>query len=555
MSNFLKEAFKSLDILNEDAFSLDKVGIEDLKSFLDGDSLNTSVDIIDPEAETEEDVKDSYIGNVVLDCETCHSMIFKKPEEVIINEEDNLANENEECPYCHSISGYKIVGQIGEYCPHCEEEKPEGEETPEVKVEGEEVEIEKTPTEETEEIEGEEEELTESKNLEEARNANVKLTSDKFDRDGDIIIADLELFPAAKVGKNYNVIFEDEDNLKEIFKVVDLDDSKISLEKVEFEEQGITEPKKVKQAPLYDELQDILSGFGTIMKYNPNTKRMESQNRVALYKEVGVDDDGIFVWVEDEEDASKAQKVADHFNLKTKLDEPTKYVKGPNRKFHIFIDPEEEIMVDKGWFLEEKEDLKEEFSKIEIETDTQKMKMESEEDGKVKVEIEPNIKETEEVETEVIQPITPKTKEEIENNSEEVEEPEEEDIDISEFSEKDFDMLGENYLKEVYDNVVSYKTTSGKVNDKDLILEGIITFNSGKKAKTHFSFTGKDVTKDNKLRFLGENLNITKKKGAFILKGSMKGNRFISESLTYNYSGKDAKTGKSKSLYGTVNKH
>ena len=69
-NNYLAEAFKSMrsdDILNEEAFTLDSKGADELKHFLDGDNVDDSVQSIDPDAKTPEELKDSYIGKVILD--------------------------------------------------------------------------------------------------------------------------------------------------------------------------------------------------------------------------------------------------------------------------------------------------------------------------------------------------------------------------------------------------------------------------------------------------------------------------------------------------------
>ena len=117
MSKLYENAFKALNLLEEEDFELSAVETDELKDFLDNDEEEETVDIIDPNAETEEEVKDSYIGNVVLECSVCHSMIYKDPSEVVEDDEseDDLVNVGEECPYCMSTDGYKIVGQIAPY--------------------------------------------------------------------------------------------------------------------------------------------------------------------------------------------------------------------------------------------------------------------------------------------------------------------------------------------------------------------------------------------------------------------------------------------------------
>lgn len=172
----------------------------------------------------------------------------------------------------------------------------------------------------------------------------------------------------------------------------------------------------------------------------------------------------------------------------------------------------------------------EEFEKVEIETDKEK----------IKIETEPK------EDAEVIEPISDEIKSEIEAQSDD-----ETEIEIDEFSEEDFDELGESYLKNIYSNIKSYKTTDASQAKNSLKLEGIITFNSGKQKKTNFIFEAKDATKSGKVRFIGENAQICRGKKAFTLTGTIQNNKFLSESLNYNYQVKDA-NGKSKRLYGTV---
>ena len=133
----------------------------------------------------------------------------------------------------------------------------------------------------------------------------------------------------------------------------------------------------------------------------------------------------------------------------------------------------------------------------------------------------------------------------IEDDDEEI------DYDIDEFNEDEFDKLGESYLKEVYENVQSFKTSSVHLHENSLIIEGKIKFNSGAEKTTHFIFEAKDATNNGKVRFIGENANITRGKKAFTLTGRVNGSKFIAESFNYNYRAKDAE-GKSNRVYGTI---
>lgn len=220
-----------------------------------------------------------------------------------------------------------------------------------------------------------------------------------------------------------------------------------------------------------------------------------------------------------------------------------------------------------------KKAMTEDFKNVSIETDDTKMEMTSDDNGKVTVTTEPI---TNNSDGEMIAPVSDETVTEIEQaNTEEpateteqtdIEEPatsetsdiapegEEVDVEIDELDENEFDELGESYLKKVYENIEAYKTTSGKIKGDKLILEGMIIFKSGKKAKTNFMFEAKEMTKSGKVKFIGENMQISKNRKAFTITGSLDGKKLITESLTYNYRGKDAKTGVSERLYGTVSR-
>lgn len=127
-----------------------------------------------------------------------------------------------------------------------------------------------------------------------------------------------------------------------------------------------------------------------------------------------------------------------------------------------------------------------------------------------------------------------------------------EDIDVEEIDQDSFDELGESYLKRVYENVNSFKTINGKIDGNKIILEGLIKFNSGKKAKTSFILEAKEITKRGNARFIGMNEGISKNRKAYLITGKIKDKKLMLENFNFNYTGKDSVTGKSKKLYGTV---
>ena len=344
---YLAEAFKALNALNEDTFSLNDDGIRKLSEFEQNDDLTDEISVIDPEAETEDDLQDSYIGKVILDCSVCHSKLYKDKTEVTVDEEQQLANVGEECPYCYTSDGFKVIGEVAAFKDESEDE-------------------------------------------------------------------------------------EDDESKKE-----DEDD-------------------------------------------------------------------------EDEEDDEES-KTDD-------LDES----------------------------------LTESVNNVNVETDDSIVNVNTDENGKVMVSTEP--KNDLGNGDEMLAPLSDETETEILNNDLGIdEETPEEDVDIEDFDEESFDELGESYLRNIYENVNSYKTTQVKQKNNKLVVEGLITFNSGNVKKTSFVFESKDINTNGKVRFIGENLNITRGKKAFTVKGEINNGKFISESLNYNYRAKDD-SGKSTRIYGTVKK-
>jgi hypothetical protein len=164
--------------------------------------------------------------------------------------------------------------------------------------------------------------------------------------------------------------------------------------------------------------------------------------------------------------------------------------------------------------------------------------MTSDENGKVTVTTEPV--EIENTESEMIVPVSDETESDILANNN-VEEPVEElddsetDFEFGEIDEEGLDELGESYLRRVYENVESFKTTSVSANDVTLIVEGLIKFNSGAEKKTGFIFEAKDVNARGQLRFCGHNKHLTDSKDAFSLVGRIDNKKLFVESLKYNY--------------------
>lgn len=462
-TNYLAEAFQQMKLLESETFSFDNDGAAKLSNFMDDDLLTDVEVVIDPEAETEEDLKDSYIGDIILACEVCHSMIYKREEEVSVKEDSDMANVGEVCPYCYSEDGFKIIGKVAPY----EEITVETESGEDVKVEvdGKKIEVETTEETDKDEIE--------------------------------------DLDPETEEDKP-----EDEE---------DLDESVKNLEKAPLEEakEPLSVRLKKRLAMKAENLEEevIEENFYAIVEVDGEERRFPFRDRDAARRYIE--------YVRNGAPEFEGKKIGSMWT--ESLDAESKPLK------------------------EAMEDIS-----ITTETDVIKVKSTPREDKEAIVPMQP-----EEVQ-EIIEPEVEETEEIPEK--EYVEEPvaEEEaidtDVEIEEFDEEGFDDLGESYLKKVYENVESYKTTSGKVVNNSIILEGLITFNSGKKAKTSFIFEAKEMTKRGKLKFVGENVNLSKNKKAFTLTGIAEHKKLMCESLTYNYLARDAKNNKARKLYGTIKK-
>ena len=86
--------------------------------------------IVDVDANTVDKLKDSYLGNAILQCPVCRTLIYKKPDDLRKAEgvegepaQDGLYNVGDECPHCGSEDGFNLVGQVADM--DVPEEEPE----------------------------------------------------------------------------------------------------------------------------------------------------------------------------------------------------------------------------------------------------------------------------------------------------------------------------------------------------------------------------------------------------------------------------------------------
>lgn len=492
----ISNAFKELDLLTEDTFKVNDAGIDKLRDFMDGDQVD-EITIIDPEAETFDDVKESYIGKIILNCGVCQSKFYKDKEDIVIDEETQLANVGEECPYCTSADGFEIVGQVAEYCPDCHEDEDYDDMEDEEDDEDAEVEV----------------DVSEEEDLQEDLGSDLAKYQKWVDYD------------MKKYGKVSNKTKQD------------LDKANLTIVKDKYGAYQVV--SKEIDGKALKESRDLTKFDGTIAKLlADNMSKLSNITDVNELKSKIVD-------LLDSSAIKDKKAVAD---FKARMDK-IKNISSLISTIATYITGM------KSQPKDSKKAVKESVESVEVKTDTDKICVDTEGDS-TKVEVKP--RDDFEAEAEMITPVDDEVRDEIEAeqvSDEEVEDEDNfEDVDFDEFDEESFDELGERYLKKVYENVKSYKTSSGSMKDDKLKLEGVITFNSGKQAKTTFLFEGASILKNGTLKLIGENKNFSDKKNAFGLRGRVNGNKLMVESFNYNYIGKDAATGQSKKLYGTIRK-
>lgn len=248
------------------------------------------------------------------------------------------------------------------------------------------------------------------------------------------------------------------------------------------------------------------------------------------------------------------------------------------------------------------ESLKEGIENISVDTEDTHLEMSTKEDGGVEIETTPLTEdefeltddteaEVEEPEAEEIVPLTDKEQADILDNEEETlddiaaedeeelpipdefeeteeeeeeeeipeeslkskgnsvnegvdEEDDEEESDIDDFDECAFNDLVESYLRRVYENVNTFKTTAIKDSGDTIVVEGIIKFKNNKAMKSSFVFTEATETKTGKVVLEGYNTTFSKAQKSFRVRGSLKNNNYVSESLSYNYTARNLTEGK-----------
>lgn len=561
MSNtFIQEAFQNAYLVEDaEEFSLNVSGPDDTESFLDiinADDDEMISDVYDLEAEAKEELKQSYIGKVILDCNVCHSNVFFDKDQ-ITEDEDGLCCVDIECPYCMSNEGYTIIGEVK---PFVDEEEPVDEiEDVEVTVSEDEPEIEEVEEEPEEELEEglKADEVKELRGDEEINGADGPIAAvDELEGNDEIRGPKYtELNEENGSSKKYVVIANggighDADSLNGL-----LFDSKEEAAEACKKWKNSYDKKDKKTLKPETSIHTYKPGgpFDNAVKANKKNKGLNECGESDKLEECGAPE-----LMEEGAIGSALGAVAGAAITKS----PSGAIKGAQIG--------DAIGDTVGNIFNKDEELTEDIEDVSVSTSDETMTMTTKEDGGVVIETSPNEEEIEEYSgEEMIAPLEPETEVDVEdaieaNDEEEEEIPEDEMIiddefeedepeedEFEEFDEESFDELGESYLKRCYENVTSFKTSGITMNEnKEFIIEGKIGFDSGNEKDTQFIFSPK-TNENGKLKLEGFNKQISKGKKTFKLNCSINDKALICESLNYNYKGKND-LNESVRVYGTV---
>lgn len=574
------DAFKSLSFLNENLFDTSTLGVQKLQSFLDDDlDGEDEIEIIDAEANTQDDLSDSYVGKVIVDCNVCHSHIFKDKEDIDIDD-SGLVNGEDACPYCGEQEGFVIIGEIA---PYGESEETEDDMN----------DIDEVPTED-------EEELTESLNKDTDESLSigagaalggaaigagilgasmlnegddldelldVKLDARGFGGSGNNVHVGPGSMPLtasckrrpAKGSSSLNESPEGDDLATKVLRHLDELEARGELTE---DINDTTFPEDFANLDRY-----INRNRSVIVATNNNYL---SHNMIKRYlthklgKHVCVVDGLTFTM--DDPILGKCQSghilVVDDFDRMkpVRQSELIKYlldtgvaavlIHTGNNKIDNAVAHRFPMVRIKGVT---NDTMTESMNNVKVETDDNIVTVNSDESGKVTVTTEPMGATTPSGEGEMMVPLSDEEMNSMldsdimptdDGMSADVDFGEgddmplgddEIDVDMEEIDEESMDDLGESYLRKVYENVKSYKTTNSYVRDNKIILEGVITFTSGTKKTTGFILESHSANRYGKVSFTGYNSHLTNNKSAYLFEGKVKDKRLIMEKLTYKY--------------------
>lgn len=588
--DYINEAFRRLNSLTEDTFDTSLNGLNALADFREEDDVTDLAKVIDPEAETEDAISDSYIGKVIINCNVCHSHIFEAKEDVVVDE-DGLVNPEMQCPYCGEMSGFTVVGEIQPYETKNSETDAESDAEPSEIETNQEAELQegifdKFKKDDTKYIVW----RKDSRGERPWSSPMTKKEADEWAKSHKTngVEYTVKAYDAEEVRKARDASGMNDD-LKEAFRDTPINDSYKMLKDflvskglsvsskqaiayawsvIDLFESGDIEVTQESLEKWFADTQqnypEDLEIFNDTLDESVLTEGKIIDNIKKVATRVGADAATIIrCFTELGEMAANIGNKGEYKN--TKLNDLMTYVED-KAVLKALLSGNEAVM--NGLTKEDIEELENDIAEYEAEQKAKKEKssekitesidelsltangthieVDEDEDGRVTLVAEPAENNSGDMQ---ISPVSDETIAEIENNNSEVvdeepaedtpEEPEEVDVDIEDVEEADLDELGESYLKSTYRNVESFKTNSVSTTDSSLIVEGTVTFTSGVKKNTGFVFEAYSVDAQGKLKFIGSNKHLSESADAFTLTGSVEEKKFIPESLSYNYNVSD----------------
>lgn len=499
--DFLKEAFQKLD---EATFDVGQEDIDNLDAFLQ-DSQDDSEEellVIDDDASSEEDLKASYVGNVICECPVCHSYLFRAKAGINYDAETNTLVDEEECPYCCEPGNFIVIGEVAKFSPETAEEESEEkdveeaeaddvEETESTEVEAEE---EKEETVEEDKVEESVETPTEepiSESVETCEETPKNLDPDKFTPDED--------------NRQQEISEESCKKDEEISNLLNSCLGESKWDSADFDEET--------------ECLEVFKADECIGKY-----------QIVEGKLYDIDANCVI------DGTCETEPIVES----TSLDEGTvkAEVEDGDAEIEVTTDSEAEAEVVVKFEPEEKEEEvaeEEPVAEVEAEAEVTVEEPAAEEGAEGEVETETEVK----VEEEPVE-------------AEEKEEEEETDETVSEFEFESFNKVCTNYLQNIYENVQDFAVSNAVVDGNTVTIDGTINFKSGNTKPTQFVFEAKDITKSNKARFVGMNESFSRGKKTFTIAGTLTDGKYVTESMTYNYHVK-APSGRTVRVCGTAN--
>lgn len=611
---FLTEAFKELKMLNEEDYNLNnKDEIEDMHDTVFNQLDDKSIDIIDPNAQSVDDLEDSYVGKVILDCDVCHSKIYKDPSEVVIDDESSLANIDEECPYCYSTDGYKIIGEVASYDGASLEDNTKEDDADEDDED-------KDDEDDTDE---DDEELTEAKNKRCRKKSYLKESNSEGVTVSDLegVISQLEEIIEEMQGRDIQTLHLAPNTYGLYGTFIGFPsagylsiDSPFGEDEEDYDYEDEDDEDSINEGILGKAVGGNLvgstvgAGLGTALGSVAGVPGMiaggiagsalggSAGSKLAAGSELLKDDiapskgQRKFKHLKsiDECNASNGSKsqLSNKIYKSKKVNEGLKHLKksfkknvsesqclrcdrvadilqnstykksgtyprgfkflssngttgevqynGAKYAFRKRNDGTYKVMTSADAGSNWSETLyKESIEDINVNTTDGSVKVDQSE-GNINISIEKNS-----LKDDKIIPVSSDVKDEIANNNEDDNNSEDDTVEFDDVDSQAFDELGESYLKKIYENVKSFKTTKSYQSGNKLVVEGKIKFTSNNVKPTQFIFENFNFNKSKeKIVMFGENAQISRGKKSFRLAGKLNENIFVPTSLRYAYSAK-----------------